>query len=72
LRAKFRQAALWIDCIPLEKWTQAYDSDKGHMTTNMAECLKFILKGARSLPIWALVKTTFQRQIHGLLSEVPR
>jgi len=32
------------------------------MTTNLAECMNSILKGARSLPIWALVKTTFQRK----------
>jgi len=41
--------------ILLEKWTQTYDGGKrfGHMTTN--------LKGARSLPVCALVKTTFKR-----------
>jgi len=62
LRTEFHQAALWINRIPLEKWTQAYDGGKryGHMTTNLAECMNSILKGARSLPIWALVKTTFQ------------
>jgi len=31
------------------------------MTTNLAECMNSILKGAQSLPIWALIKTTFQR-----------
>jgi len=63
LRAEFCQAALWIDCIPLEKWTQAYDGGKryGHMTINLAEYMNSILKGTRSLPIWALVRTTFQR-----------
>jgi len=25
------------------------------MTTNLAECMNFVLKGARSLPIYALV-----------------
>ena len=41
LRAEFRQAASWIDRIPLEKWTQAYAGVKiyGHMTTNLAECM---------------------------------
>jgi len=63
LRVEFRQAASWIDRIPLEKWTQAYDGGKryGHMTTNLDECMNSILKGARSLSIWALVKTIFQR-----------
>jgi len=30
------------------------------MTTNLAECMNFVLKGARSLPICALLKITFQ------------
>ena len=47
----------------LEKWTQAYDGGKrfGHMTTNLAECINSVIKGARSLPICAIVKTTFER-----------
>ena len=63
LRVEFHQAALWIDRIPLEKWTQAYNDSKqyGYMTTNLVECMNSIFKGARSLPIWALVRTTFQR-----------
>jgi len=31
------------------------------MTTNLAECINSILKGAWSLPICAIVKTTFER-----------
>jgi len=31
------------------------------MTTDLAECMSSVLKGARSLPICALVKTTFER-----------
>ena len=31
------------------------------MTTNLAECINFVLKGARSLPISALVKATFEK-----------
>jgi len=31
------------------------------MTTNMAECMNFVLMGAHSLPICALIKTTFKR-----------
>jgi len=32
VRTEFHHAALWIDRIPLEKWTQAYDGGKryGH------------------------------------------
>ncbi|XP_068466322.1 uncharacterized protein [Phaseolus vulgaris] len=59
MRYEFKQAFSWIDRIPLEKWTQAYDGGKryGHMTTNLAKWINFMLKGARSLPISALVKT---------------
>jgi len=31
------------------------------MTTNLAECMNFVLKRARSLPICALIKATFER-----------
>ncbi|KAL4276825.1 hypothetical protein AHAS_Ahas20G0245900 [Arachis hypogaea] len=33
----------------------------GHMTTNLVECINLVLKGARNLPITALVKATFYR-----------
>ncbi|XP_025670284.1 uncharacterized protein [Arachis hypogaea] len=33
----------------------------GHMTTNLVECINSVLKGARNLPITALVKATFYR-----------
>ncbi|XP_057434380.1 uncharacterized protein LOC130727291 [Lotus japonicus] len=63
LRSEFPEVATWLDNIPREKWTQAYDggSRYGHMTTNLAECLNSVLKGARALPLTALVKTTFYK-----------
>ena len=41
----------------LEKWTLSHDGRHryGAMTTNMSECFNRILKGARGLPISALV-----------------
>jgi len=51
MRSEFKQAFFWIDRIPLEKWTQAYDGG----------CINFVLKGARSLPIFALVKATSEK-----------
>ena len=41
----------------------AYDRGKRykHMTTNLAESINSVLKGSRSLPICALVKTIFER-----------
>ena len=63
IRAEFPHAVFWIDQIPLEKWTQAYDGGKryGHMTTNLVESMNSVLKGAQSLLICALVKTIFER-----------
>jgi len=31
------------------------------MTTNLAECMNSMLKGAQSLPIYALLKETFEK-----------
>jgi len=51
-----------LDQIPKSKWTQAYDEGKyGHMTINLIECMNSILKGARTLPITALVNETFNK-----------
>jgi len=63
MRSQFGQAVAWIDQIPLHKWTQAFDDGKryGHMTTNIVECMNSVLRGARSLPIFAIVKSTFQK-----------
>ena len=49
--AEFPQATDWLDQIPKSKWTQAYDEGKqyGHMTTNLAECMNSVLKGAYRL-----------------------
>jgi len=48
IRSEFSQAVSWIDQIPLEKWAQAFDGGKrfGHMTTNLAKCTNFVLRGA--------------------------
>ncbi|XP_052736606.1 uncharacterized protein LOC108328482 [Vigna angularis] len=63
LRNQYPQQVQWIDKIPLQKWSQAFDGGRryGHMTTNLAECTNSILKGACSLPICALIRTTFER-----------
>ena len=41
----------------LEKWALSHDGGHyyGAMTTNMSECFNGVLKGARELPIYALV-----------------
>lgn len=57
------QAISWIDVIPLEKWSKTFDDGRryDHMTTNLVECMNSVLKGARSLPICALIKKIFER-----------
>ena len=53
----------WLDEIPREKWTQAFDDGYhyGYMTTNLIECMNLVLKGACNLPIMALVRMTYFR-----------
>ncbi|KAL5159434.1 hypothetical protein HKD37_15G043756 [Glycine soja] len=65
---KFRQLspaiATWIDRISKEKWSMAYDTSGrryGHMTTNLSECVNKVLKDCHSIPITALVKSTYSR-----------
>ena len=47
MRSKFPREENWLDQISKRKWTQAYDEGKryGHMTTNLAEYMNFVLKG---------------------------
>ncbi|KAF7813288.1 uncharacterized protein G2W53_034264 [Senna tora] len=63
LRLIETQGADWIDGIPREQWTQAYDGGRrfGHMTTNLAESMNAVFKGVRALPITGLVKATYYR-----------
>lgn len=68
--AKFRQTSPaiqeWIDGISREKWSLACDIDGGrfgHMTTNLAESVNKVFKGARNMPITALVKCTYVRLV---------
>ena len=53
----------YLKDVAQEKWTLAHDH--GHryrvMTTNLPECFNGVLKGARSLPITAMVKFTFYK-----------
>ncbi|XP_072083534.1 uncharacterized protein [Arachis hypogaea] len=53
----------WLDRIPREQYALAFDGGYrwGHMITNLVECINSVLKGARNLPVTALVKATFYR-----------
>ena len=52
-----------LEAIPLELWALSHDGGRRYevMTTNMSEVFNSVLKGARNLPITALVQLTFFR-----------
>ncbi|XP_025664296.1 uncharacterized protein [Arachis hypogaea] len=55
--------ARWCDAIGLRHWVLAFDEGHrwGHMTTNLVECINSVLKGARNLSVFALVRATYYR-----------
>ncbi|XP_025697392.1 uncharacterized protein [Arachis hypogaea] len=55
--------ARWCDAIGLRHWVLTFDEGHrwGHMTTNLVECINSVLKGARNLPVLALVRATYYR-----------
>ena len=57
------EAQRWLEAIPFEKWSLSHDEGRryGIMTTNMYEVFNSVLKGARSLPVTALVQLTIFR-----------
>nr|XP_025662100.1 uncharacterized protein LOC112757757 [Arachis hypogaea] len=63
LRERGEAYSNWLDRIPREQYALAFDGGYrwSHMTTNLVECINSVLKGARNLPITALVKATFYR-----------
>ena len=50
-----------LDDIPREKWALAHDDERqyGATTTNLVECFNGVLKGARNLPITAMMEFIF-------------
>ncbi|KAK4386306.1 hypothetical protein Sango_2501200 [Sesamum angolense] len=60
------KAFAYLDQINKEKWTASHDGGWrcGIMTTNMSECINGVLKGARRLPVSALVEITLERIVH--------
>ena len=51
------EAQKWLEVIPLQLWVLSHDGGRryGIMKTNMSEVFNSVLKGARSLPLTALV-----------------
>ncbi|KAK4407914.1 hypothetical protein Sango_0372400 [Sesamum angolense] len=60
------KAFAYLDQINKEKWTASLDGGWrcGILTTNMSECINGVLKGARRLPVSALVEITLERTVH--------
>ncbi|KAK4408145.1 hypothetical protein Sango_0395500 [Sesamum angolense] len=60
------KAFAYLDQINKEKWTASHDGGCrcGILTTNMSECINGVLKGARRLPVSALVEITLERTVH--------
>ncbi|KAL0367276.1 UNVERIFIED_CONTAM: hypothetical protein Sradi_3617700 [Sesamum radiatum] len=60
------EAFTFLDRINKEKWTASHDGGWrcGILTTNMSECINGVLKGARRLPVTAIVEITLQRTAH--------
>uniref|UniRef100_A0A2N9IAC2 SWIM-type domain-containing protein n=1 Tax=Fagus sylvatica TaxID=28930 RepID=A0A2N9IAC2_FAGSY len=50
----------------VDKWTLAKDGGRryGAMTTNLSECFNGVLKGARNLPITAMVEFIYFKLVH--------
>lgn len=59
------KACNYLKDIDIEKWTLAYDGvvRYGIETTNLYEVLNNIVKGAKNLPITALVEMTFYKLV---------
>ncbi|KAL0375425.1 UNVERIFIED_CONTAM: hypothetical protein Sradi_3458200 [Sesamum radiatum] len=56
----------FLDKINKEKWTASHDGGwrTGILTTNMSECINGVLKGARRLPLTAIVEITLARTVN--------
>ncbi|KAL0406370.1 UNVERIFIED_CONTAM: hypothetical protein Slati_3950900 [Sesamum latifolium] len=60
----------FLDQINKEKWTASHDGGwrTGILTTNMSECINGVLKGARRLPLTAIVEITLKRTANHFLT----
>ena len=49
----------------MDMWTQSHDGRRrfGAMTTNILECFNGVLKGARVLPIAAMIEFTWSKLV---------
>ncbi|KAK5838951.1 hypothetical protein PVK06_007699 [Gossypium arboreum] len=61
LRAVNNYGVAYLMNIPFKQWMQLYDGGLRymHMTTNLAECINYVLKGTHYLSITSVVKETY-------------
>ena len=57
------EALQWLEAVPFQLWALSHNGGRryGLITTNILEVFNSVLKGARSLPVTALVQLTFFR-----------
>ncbi|KAK4387382.1 hypothetical protein Sango_2344800 [Sesamum angolense] len=74
IRELNEEAYNWLEMIDKTQWTLSHDSGwrTGILTTNMSECVNGVLKGARRLPIVAIVQITFHRSVRYFLERTTR
>ncbi|VFR02333.1 unnamed protein product [Cuscuta campestris] len=65
IKSQREEAYDWLLALPLEKWALCSDGGAryGILTTNLSESYNHVLKGCRSLPVYAIVKTTYERLV---------
>ncbi|XP_057730854.1 uncharacterized protein LOC130946197 [Arachis stenosperma] len=65
LRERAEAYAQWCDEIGVQRWVLAFDGGHrwGHMTTNLVECINSVLKGARNLPVTAIVRAAAHERV---------
>ena len=65
IQAIDQEAITWVYKMNPEEWALSYDGGHrwGVLTSNDAECFNSVLKGARNLPISAMVEFTFRRLV---------
>ncbi|KAI3463404.1 hypothetical protein Pfo_020067 [Paulownia fortunei] len=74
IKALNDDAHTYLENIDKCQWTLAYDGGWrcGILTTNMSKCINGMLKGARRLPVTAIVQITFHRAIKHFLDRLSK
>ncbi|VFQ64392.1 unnamed protein product [Cuscuta campestris] len=66
IASKNQEAYNWLNAIPKHKWALSHDEGGtcyGIMTTNSSESFNNVLKGCRCLPVYAIVKFTYEKLV---------